>query len=120
ACPWLWAHGYQSSPLSGDLRSSDCWRKGSPLTWDQHSHYGSLLARMRYLNFICSATRSDPSNALNGFKPNWLCDSSTVPDASNWSPSSLRVQGIVSLISRPTSCTERSSITEFLASTGPL
>ena len=53
------------------------------VTRNRQSHFGSLLARMRYLNFICSATRSDPSNALNGFKPNCLCDSSTAPDASN-------------------------------------
>ena len=42
------------------------------MTQNRQSHFGTLLARMRYVIFICSATRSDPSNALNGFKPNCL------------------------------------------------
>jgi hypothetical protein len=68
----LWANAYHSGPLSDDLRPSDCCRTGTPLTQNLYSHFGFLLARMRYLNFICSATRSDPSNALNGFKPSCL------------------------------------------------
>jgi len=42
------------------------------LPGQEERHFVCLVARMRYLNFICSATRSDPSNALNGFKPNCL------------------------------------------------